>query len=93
MSTIAGLNRKKGAKYFTENGFEKFSIGTEIKDSGHLVAYYNNDDIYTLDIFGEKIETASNIALVNDSYTIGITDSFEYILAHLQDDIEDLEYF
>lgn len=93
MSTIAGLNRKKGAKYFTKNGFEKFSIGTEIKDSGHLVAYYNNDDIYTLDIFGEKIETASNIALVNDSYTIGITDSFEYILAHLQDDIEDLEYF
>lgn len=92
LSTIAGVNKKKGAKYFTENGFEHFCIGEEIKDSGHMCAYYNDDEIHEVIIDGERFESGSNIALINDSYTIGITDSFEYVLAHIRDNIEDIDY-
>lgn len=91
-STIAGVDKLTGAKYFKEMGFDHFTMGEQIPKSGHIVAFYNDDDIHDVIIDGERIESGSNLALINDSYTIGITDSFEYVLNNLMVDIEDLEY-
>ena len=91
-STIAGISKKLGAEYFEKNGFEAFSAGTEINPSGHLKAVYNDDDIHDIYINGERIQTASNLAIFNDKYTIGITDSYEYVIENWYKNIEDLEY-
>jgi hypothetical protein len=92
ISTIAGVDKKVGARYFEENGFDHFTIGETIPKSGHIVAFYNDSDIHDVIIDGEHIENGSNLALINDVYTIGITDSFEYLLDRWYQDIEELEY-
>jgi hypothetical protein len=93
LSTIAGVKKSAGQKFFTEHGFESFRVGTVIPESGHLVAYYNDDDIHTItDDKGRKIETASNVALIDDTYTIGISDDFQNLLNRALDDIDDIEY-
>ena len=91
-STIAGVNKKIGAAFFKERGFDAFSNGTIIENSGHLVAYYNDNDIYSLTIDGERIETASNIALIDDTYTIGLTDNYMELLSKAEQNIADIEY-
>lgn len=75
-STIAGVNKKTGSRFFKEYGLEVFKHGTIIKDSGHLTAFYNDDEIHTIKVQGVEIETASNVALVDNTYTIGVTDEY-----------------
>ena len=79
-STIAGVNKKTGSRFFKEYGIESFKHGTRIKDSGHLTAFYNDDDIHSVTVAGSTFETASNVALVDNTYTIGITDEYMDLL-------------
>ena len=94
VSTISGIDKKAGAKFFDTYGLDMYKFGTTIKDSGHLVAYYNDDDIHEIEIDGVKIETASNVAIVNDTYTIGKGVSSEYLdlIEKALDNIEDIYY-
>ena len=94
VSTISGIDKKAGAKFFDKYGLDMYKFGTTIKDSGHLVAYYNDDDIHEIEIDGVKIETASNVAIVNDTYTIGKGVSSEYLdlIEKALDNIEDIYY-
>ena len=75
-STIAGVSKKVGRDYFTRESINAFAIGAKITDSGHLTAYYNDDAIHEITVDGCKMLTASNVALVNNSYTIGVTDEY-----------------
>ena len=75
-STIAGVAKKAGRKFFNDHGIDSFAIGTVIPDSGHLVAYYNDDDVHKITVNGCTFTTASNVALVNDRYTIGVTNEY-----------------
>ena len=75
-STIAGVSKKAGEKYFNDHGIESFEIGTVIKNSGHLVAYYNDDQIHRITVEGCTFTTAANIALIDDTYTIGVTGEY-----------------
>ena len=75
-STIAGVSKKAGAAYFNKHGIESFEIGTVIEKSGHLVAYYNDDEIHQITVNGCTFSTASNTALINDTYTIGVTGEY-----------------
>ena len=76
-ATIAGVNKKIGSKFFQEHGFEAFKNGTRLDNSGHLVAYYNDDlQIKEIEVEGCKILNGSNTALVNGSYTIGLTGEY-----------------
>ena len=79
-STIAGVSKKAGQKYFNKNGIDAFRIGAVIEDSGHLIAFYNDDEIHEIEIEGVKMVTASNVALIDDTYTIGITNDYWHIL-------------
>lgn len=75
-STISGVKKTAGAKYFTEHGIDSFANGTTITDSGHLSAYYNDSSIHQITINGTIMTTGSNVALVDKPYTIGVTGEY-----------------
>ena len=75
-STIAGVSKKVGKDYFTKAGLEGFRVGARITDSGHLTAYYNDDALHYITVDGCKMLTGSNVAIVNNSYTMGVTDEY-----------------
>lgn len=91
-STIAGVNKKAGAKFFKENGIEAFEIDTKIENSGHLTAYYNDVNIHEITVNGETFLSASNVALVDNTYTIGVTGEYEDLILKALDNRTDLEY-
>lgn len=84
-STIAGVSKSIGQKFFTENGIEKFKIGVTIPKSGNLNAVYNDDPIREItrtDYQGNicTFLSASNVAMFETEYTIGITKDYSYLL-------------
>lgn len=83
--TVAGLNKKSGAQELErKGGLSKFKIGTEFLDSGRKTVYYNDDKKHFLTVQGCQIENASNIALVDTTYTLGMTDVMLSILNGLE---------
>ena len=83
--TVAGLNKKSGAKELEQKGgLSNFKIGIEFFDSGRKTVYYNDDKKHFLTVQGSKIENASNIALVDTTYTLGMTDVMLSILNGLE---------
>lgn len=91
-STISGVDRKTGAAFFSLYGLEAFTKGTVIKNSGHLTAFYNDDDIHTIEIEGCQIETASNVAIVNNTYTIGVSDNYLELIEKALANTEEIYY-
>ena len=86
--TIAGVNKDYGAKYFSEHGFDAFEDGKVIPNSGHLCAYYNDDKKHWIEIQGQRFLTGSNIALVDQDYTIGLATDYRKLLEDIQNGIE-----
>ena len=91
-STIAGVSKRAGVKYFEENGLEAFAIGNTIPDSGHLTAYYNDEGIHKITVKGHTFTTASNVALIDNTYTIGVTNEYLDLLEKALDNMEDIDY-
>ena len=91
-STIAGVGKKIGADYFTNNGIDSFRIGEKITDSGHLTAYYNDDALHYIEVNGCRMLSGSNVALVNNSYTIGVTDEYFDLLEKAIDKQDNIFY-
>lgn len=87
-STIAGVNKKRGRDFFQKHGFTAFKNGTVIEESGHLVAYRNDDQIHKIKIDGCEMVTASNLALVDDTYTLGVTPVYLELLRAVMDNVE-----
>lgn len=83
-TTIAGVSKKRGAEFFTERGMELFKVGTIIPDSGHLTAWYNEEPVHDITVEGCTMKTASNIALVDGTYTLGITEEYSHLLNPLK---------
>ena len=91
-STIAGVGRKQGAAFFRNAGMEAFKVGTVIENSGHLVAYYNDDQIHKITIDGCRMTTGSNLALVDDTYTLGVTGDYADLLEKVLNNSYDMIY-
>lgn len=91
-STIAGVSKKAGQKFFSSNGLDAFKIGNIIPDSGHLTAFYNDDNIHQITIKGCTFTTASNVALIDNTYTIGVTDEYLDLLEKALDKCQDIDY-
>lgn len=79
-STIAGVSKKAGQEFFNRHGLDAFKIGAVIENSGHLVAYYNDDEIHEIEVNGCRMKSASNLALIDDTYTIGVTDDYLFLI-------------
>lgn len=80
LTTIAGVNKKRGAAFFNEVGLDYFEDGCVIKNAGHTVAYYNDDKPHFEKVDGCIFESGSNVALVDDVYTLGLTGEYKDLL-------------
>ena len=84
--TVSGLSKSKGAAELARrNGLADFVIGKVFVDSGRTVSYFNESHIHTikvLDCNGNESEfmTASNIAIVDTTYTLGVSDEYAAVL-------------
>ena len=91
-STIAGVSKKVGAEYFTKHGIDSFEVGTKITDSGHLTAYYNDTEVSTITVKGCTFTSGANVALINNSYKIGVTEEYSDLLLKGLENILDIDY-
>lgn len=91
-TTIAGVDKRRGSEYFTKHGPEAFSNGCCIKNAGHTVAYYNDDQIHYITVNGCRIKTAANVALLDESYTLGITNEYWDIIQKALANIAETSY-
>lgn len=91
-STIAGVSKKIGSEYFQEHGLDAFEVGTKITDSGHLTAYYNDDKVHKITVKGCTMTTGANVALINNSYKIGVTEEYADLLLKGLEKIIDIDY-
>lgn len=84
--TVSGLSKEKGAAELKRgNGIADFKIGKLFTDSGRTVSYFNESNIHSITItdYTGKVSTfttASNIAIVDTTYTLGITDEYSEII-------------
>lgn len=84
--TVSGLSKEKGAAELARgNGLDDFKIGKIFIDSGRTVSYFNERDVHTIkvvDCYGKECEftTASNIAIVDTTYTLAISDEYAAVL-------------
>lgn len=88
LTTIAGVSKDKGREFFSKTGIEGFEIGAKISDSGHLVAYYNDDEIHEITINGCTFKSGSNIALLEGGYEVGVTNEYMELLKMIVDNGE-----
>lgn len=79
-TTIAGVNKKRGQEFFDKHGIDAFRNGVTITNAGHVVAYYNDDQPHDITVQGVRIRTGSNVCLVDDVYTMGITNEYADII-------------
>lgn len=80
-TTISGVNKKEGAKELKT--IENFKIGFVFNKAGGLELKYNDDlEIKTIIINGVEMETSSNIAMLDSTYTLGITDEYAEIIGY-----------
>ena len=91
-STIAGVSKKVGSEFFQKNGIDSFEVGTKITDSGHLTAYYNDEEVHTITLKGCTMISGANVALINNSYKIGVTEEYTDLLLKGLEKILDIDY-
>ena len=91
LTTIAGVDKKRGAEFFTQHGPKAFRNGVCIKNAGHTVAYYNDDPLHWITVNGCRIRTGANVALVDESYTLGITNEYWDIIQKALANISDID--
>lgn len=83
--TVSGVGKKEGADYLRKNGgLEAFVPDKTIPagESGRLVAYYNDEkEVHTVCMDGHFVTYGSNVCLLPGTYTFGVTDEWEKMIA------------
>ena len=82
-ATISGVSKSIGKEFFTKKGFDAFTNKMIIPVSGKVSAHYNKEEPHIITVNGVDILTASNIALINASYTINIKNDFQLFLDYI----------
>lgn len=80
--TVAGVMKKAGAKELAENGgIEAFRPNFIFREAGGIEAVYNDDpEIKEYKIDGHTVPITPNVVLRESTYTLGITEEYEYLL-------------
>lgn len=81
--TVAGVIKKEGAKEMEKDGgIKAFDLGYVFVEGGGLEAVYNDDpEIKEYNIEGHTLKITSNVVLRPSTYTLGITNEYEALLA------------
>lgn len=84
--TISGVGKKTAPKELksVDNLAAGFIFSGE---SGGKELYYNDEPIHTIEVDGVEILTASNVALKDSTYTVGLTTDYGQLIA-LYDDVD-----
>ena len=75
-TTVAGLSKAVGARYINEHGIDFFSIGSVFEHCGNLTATYNDETVHEISVDEHAFLTASNLALIDSDYTLGVTQEY-----------------
>ena len=87
--TVSGLSKKKGAEELErKGGLRRFQRNEVFYNSGRTIAQYNAAKVHDITVDGCKFSTASNLAIVDTTYTLGITDTMLDIIERLQGDYD-----
>lgn len=82
--TVSGVRKKEGAEQLEKaGGLSAFKPGFIFTHpAAGSILYYNNDKrgVHYEWIHGEKVLTASNIGMIDNTYTVGITEEYAEIL-------------
>lgn len=80
--TISGVSKKLGAKEL--GSIDNFVPGFIFKEAGGLTLYYNDAEqgIHQITVDGCTMTTASNIAMVDSTYEIGITSEYAELIGY-----------
>ena len=70
----------KGAK--AVGSIENFVIGKEFNDVGRTTSWYNDIKPYTITIDGCTFLTSSNIAVLESTYTLGVTNEYWELISN-----------
>lgn len=85
--TVSGLSKKKGAEELEKKGgLRRFQRNEVFYNSGRTIAQYNKAKVHDITVNGCTFSTASNLAIVDTTYTLGITDTMLDIIERLQGD-------
>lgn len=85
--TVSGLSKKKGAEELErKGGLRRFQKNEVFYNSGRTIAQYNAAEVHDITVNGCTFSTASNLAIVDTTYTLGITDTMLDIIERLQGD-------
>lgn len=85
--TVSGLSKKKGAEELEKKGgLRRFQRNEVFYNSGRTIAQYNAAQVHDITVDGCTFSTASNLAIVDTTYTLGITDTMLDIIERLQGD-------
>ena len=87
--TVSGLSKKKGAEELEKKGgLRRFQRNEVFYNSGRTIAQYNSAEVHDITVNGCTFSTASNLAIVDTTYTLGITDTMLDIIERLQGGID-----
>ena len=88
--TVSGVIKSKGAKELSKyGGLDAFKPDFIFREAGGVEAVYNDKpEITEYEVDGHTLEITSNVVLKESTYTLGITDEYEYLLylSHLTED-------
>lgn len=82
--TIAGVNKSKGAKELEKHGgIEAFKEGFTFVTAGGTESKYNDlKEPIMYEVEGHTLKITSNIYICDSTYTLGITEEYEWLLTH-----------
>ena len=72
--TVSGMSKEKGGERVGE--IENFLIGKTFTDIGRTTSCYNDCKPHKITINGDTFTTASNIGIVETTYTLGVTNEY-----------------
>ena len=72
--TVSGMNKKQGAKVM--GNVDNFVIGKTFNNIGRTVSWFNDCEPHTINIDNCEFTTGSNIAILDTTYTIGVSDDY-----------------
>lgn len=83
--TVSGVNKKKGVEEL--QSIDNFQVGFVFAKAGGQTLFYNDDcEIHTIKVKGVEMETASNIGMVDSTYTLGITNDYAEVIGYYIDE-------
>lgn len=79
------MNKKLGAENL--KCCNNFRLCRRMENVGRTISYFNNSKPHYIKVNGEEILTASNIGILDTTYTLGVSNEYYEVLVNSQDGV------